>query len=428
MSQPIRIAISGGGLAGASLLQALLKFSHLDVHIFESASAFKESGMAIGIARNALAALELIGPSATECLERAGAVPMKGVRFMLAQGENRGSLIDEVDGEVQGKRVTSIVHRAAFLQQLLAGVPEERMHVAKKLDGTKRKDDGSLILHFTDGTTHECDILIGADGIHSTVRKLILGKDDPAASPRNTGTWLVMTLQPFSKAQTSLGKGTVDLEDAREYSWIGDGSFILHNLLSDGQLVQFVIASYDKEAESTDRWNRSVSAEEIKRLYKDWPSHLSKAVDELLCDQHEHQGMYLWEHPPAHTYISGPICVMGDAAHATTPLGIIGQGSGGGMSIEDSLVLSTLLGCAKTPSEAITALKVYDQVRRPRTQRIVESSYGTGIIMRGKGKDIGLDLGKLRENLLPRWDFIINYDNEKHLKEAVEIMRSELKG
>lgn len=84
-------------------MQALLKFSHLDVHIFESAAAFKESGMAIGIARNALAALELTGPSAIECLERAGAVPMKGVRFMLAQGESQGSLIDEVDGEVQGK-------------------------------------------------------------------------------------------------------------------------------------------------------------------------------------------------------------------------------------------------------------------------------------------------------------------------------------
>ncbi|KAI1651940.1 FAD/NAD(P)-binding domain-containing protein [Daldinia loculata] len=389
MSQLIRIAVSGGGLAGVSLLQALLKSSHLDIHIFESAAAFKESGMAIGIARNALAALELIGPSATECLKRAGAVPMKGVRFMLAQGESQGSLIDEVDGE-----------------QLLAGVPEERMHAAKKkkLDETKRNDDGSLILHFTDGTTHECDILIGADGIHST--------DDPAASPRNTGTWLVMTLQPFS------------IEDAREYSWIRDGSFILHNLLSDGQLVQFVIASYDKEAESTDRWNRSVNAEEIKSLYKDWPPHLSKAVDELLCDQPEHQGMYLWEHPPAHTYVSGPICVMGDAAHATTPW----QGSGGGMSIEDSLVLSTLLGCAKTPSEAVTALKVYDQVRRPRTHRIVESSHGTGMIMRGRGKDIGLDLGKLREKLLPRRDFIVDYDNEKHLKKAVEIMKGELKG
>jgi salicylate hydroxylase len=95
MPAKIRSAISGGGLAGASLLHALLPHPHLDVHVFESASAFKEAGMAIGFARNAQAALELIGPSAASCLSRAGAVPMRGVRIMLAEGDHAGSMIDE---------------------------------------------------------------------------------------------------------------------------------------------------------------------------------------------------------------------------------------------------------------------------------------------------------------------------------------------
>lgn len=113
---------------------------------------------------------------------------------------------------------------------------------------------------------------------------------------------------------------------------------------------------------------------------------------------------------------------MGDAAHATTPW----QGSGAGMSVEDSLILSTLLGLAKTPAEAIAALRVYDQVRRPRTQKIVQSSRGTGDIMTGKGPEIGLDLAKLKEKLLPRWDFIINFDNEKHAEEAKQLLAKEL--
>ncbi|KAK6212330.1 hypothetical protein LQW54_005463 [Pestalotiopsis sp. IQ-011] len=276
---PIRAAISGGGLAGATLFHPLQRFSHLDVHIFESASAFKEAGLAIGVTRNALAALDLMGPSIVQALDRAGAVPMRGVRFMVAQGKEQGKIVDEVDEQTAGKRLTSIVHRAALLQELLAGAPQERMHTSKELGRVDRTADGPVKLYFTDGTTHECDVLIGADGIHSTIRKFILG-DDTAAVPRNTGVWLIMTLQPYADAQASLGRGTVDVEEAREYSWLGNGTYILHNLLQGGQLVQLVVASRDTDV-PPDQWHRNVSADELKTLYKDWPPHLFKAVDEV---------------------------------------------------------------------------------------------------------------------------------------------------
>lgn len=282
MAPPIKIAIIGGGLAGASLIHALIKSAHLDVHIFEAAPEFKEAGMAIGIARNAQAALRLIGLSAEQCLDQAGAVPMKGVKFMLAYGEEgNGSMADEVDETIQGRRLTSIVHRVQLLEALLAEIPEERMHASKKL--RKIEQDNSLTVYFTDGTTHECDILIGADGIHSIVRKFVLGENDAAASPQNSGAWFLMTLQPFDKAQASLGKDLVDLEDAREYGWAGRAAFLMHNILSGGQLVQFAIASHDREAEhgSSDQWKRTVGADEIKNLFQDWPPHLNKAVNEV---------------------------------------------------------------------------------------------------------------------------------------------------
>lgn len=299
MDPSIRIAIIGGGLAGASLLHALMQFSHLDVHIFESADAFREAGMAIGIARNAQAALELMGPSAAQCLDRAGAVPMRGVRIMLAQGEGAGSVAAEVDDVVQGQRLTSIVHRAALLQELLANVPRDRMHASKRLQKVDQ-NPGSVTLSFTDGTTHDCDILVGADGIHSTVRKRVLGENDPAASPRNTGAWFLMTLQPFDKVQASLGKGLVNMEDAREYGWAGHNSFLMHNILSDGQLVQFAIASNDKDKEgesgSSDDWQRTVGADEIKKMYQDWPLHLKKAVDEVSCSPRVFLDHMLWQY------------------------------------------------------------------------------------------------------------------------------------
>lgn len=279
----IRIAISGGGLAGASLLHALAKYSHLDVHIFESASAFKERGAAVGISRNALSALDLIGPTATACLKRAGAVPQKGVRFMLAQGENAGEMIDEIDAEIQNERVVSIVHRAEFLKELLADVPLERMHASKKLDKVdyNQTEGGPITIHFTDGSTHECDILIGADGIHSLIRPIILGANDPAVSPRNTGWRVVMALKPYAVAQAKLGKQLVDSENPRQYGWTGDGSWMMHDVLSDGQLVQFTVCSMDEDARGSDLWRTTVSADDIRRNFEQWPANLRESIEEV---------------------------------------------------------------------------------------------------------------------------------------------------
>ncbi|KAJ5279594.1 salicylate hydroxylase [Penicillium angulare] len=417
MSPSLRVAISGGGLGGATLLHALLPHAHLDVHIFESAPVFKEAGMAIGITRNALDALGLIGPSARQCLERAGAVPMRGVRLMLAQGEKAGSMIDELNGEGPDERVTSIVHRADFLRETLAGVPQERMHASKKLVTFDKNSDGSLTLHFADGTTHDCDVLIGADGIRSTVRRLLLGEDEPSAFPRNSCAWGVMTLQPYEKAQAVIGKETINIGNAREHAWIGDGTFLMHNVLSGGQLVQLVVGGYDDEAKAAGQWQRIVPADEMRELFKNHPTNLKNAVEEP-----EQPGFYCWEHPSAPTYAECTVCVMGDAAHATTPW----QSSGAGMSLEDALILSTLLGLAKTRTEAQSALKVYDQVRRPRTQYIVDSSRVTGRILSGLGEETGLDIEKLKAKTLPRWPYIVDFDNEKARDEAVELMKKEL--
>lgn len=132
--------------------------------------------------------------------------------------------------------------------------------------------------------------------------------------------------------------------------------------------------------------------------------------------------MYLWEHPPAHTYVSGSVCVVGDAAHAAAPW----QGASNGMMVEDVVILSTLLGHATSTAEAVAALETYDEVRRPRTQQIVESSRETGTILTGRGKETGLDLEKLQEKLVPRWDFIVNFDIGTHIDDARQRLEKKL--
>ncbi|KAG8160973.1 hypothetical protein KVR01_009237 [Diaporthe batatas] len=219
----------------------------------------------------------------------------------------------------------------------------------------------------SDKTTHNCDILVGADGIHSTPTVVL---------PRNSGCWAVMALKPYAEAQASIGQG-IDIDDAREYAWIGNGTFLMHNVLSEGQLVQLVLTAYEEQAVGSDRWHRTVSADEIRRLYNDWPPHLKNGI---------------------------------------------GQASGGGMSVEDSFLLSSLLSHATSPTEALNALKAYDEVRRPRTQRIVESSRGTGEIMTGRGGETEMPLDQIREKLVHRWDFIFDIKLDEHRDEAITIM------
>lgn len=77
------------------------------------------------------------------------------------------------------------------------------------------------------------------------------------------------------------------------------------------------------------------------------------------------------------------------------------------MCIEDTMILSTLLGCVSTSAEATKALKVYDQIRRPRTQAVVEASKQTGELLTGSDAEVGIQGKKLKKALDNRWDFIV---------------------
>lgn len=86
-TSPIKIAIIGGGLAGATIVNGLLRHAHLDVHVFESAAEFSERGAAVGLASNAQRALEqVIGEAeATALLEKAGAVMQASSRLCIVR-------------------------------------------------------------------------------------------------------------------------------------------------------------------------------------------------------------------------------------------------------------------------------------------------------------------------------------------------------
>jgi salicylate hydroxylase len=128
----------------------------------------------------------------------------------------------------------------------------------------------------------------------------------------------------------------------------------------------------------------------------------------------------LFEHLPAPTYYKGRLCLLGDAAHASTPH----QGAGAGQAIEDAFILSSLLGQVTSAANITQAFKAYDVVRRPRSQHVVTTSKEAGCLYEMEDEEIGSDLDKAKENLLTRYDWIWTNDLKAQLKEAQDAMEN----
>ena len=128
------------------------------------------------------------------------------------------------------------------------------------------------------------------------------------------------------------------------------------------------------------------------------------------------------EAPVAPFYNKNRVVMMGDAAHATTPY----QGAGAGQAIEDALVLATLLAKVTDPNQIPNAFTAFDQVRRPRTQRVVKTSREAGHLQAMMQEGVGRDIEKMRQVLSTRMNWIWQRDMVAQNKEAVTLFEESL--
>jgi salicylate hydroxylase len=150
--------------------------------------------------------------------------------------------------------------------------------------------------------------------------------------------------------------------------------------------------------------------------YRGW----SENVRALMSNLQSPDIWALFYHLPAPTYYSAKpmIALVGDSAHATVPH----QGAGAGMCIEDVYILSGLLSECKSKVDIQKAFKAYDATRRPRSQKLVQTSKEAGELWEFEGANVGDDLEALEHNAVNRMDWIWDHDIRQDLGSARSMM------
>lgn len=132
----------------------------------------------------------------------------------------------------------------------------------------------------------------------------------------------------------------------------------------------------------------------------------------------------IFEHPAISTFCKSRVAILGDAAHASTPH----QGAGAGQAIEDAHVLVELLSDprVKNPEDAVAAFKAYDDIRRPRSQRVVTSSKENAYLLCLCLEGVGDDEDRLKDTFQKRlrwlWDLNVNEQVEQARRKMVEYL------
>ncbi|KAF2630118.1 mannitol 1-phosphate dehydrogenase [Macroventuria anomochaeta] len=421
------LAIVGGGISGLTLAITLLRYD-IPITIYEAAPHFGEIGAGVYLGPNAGRAMKLMSPKIHEAFTktktgnqwkekedswftiRVGDERKADKDGFVKPGKKVGDALFDVPMEAGGDR--GGVYRAAFLDELVKDVPDSVARFGKRVvDLSNAKDNsGDMVLHFADGTTAQHSAVIGCDGIKSKTRPWLLGKDDPASDAVYSGKYAYRGLIPMDKAVEMLGEEVA----ANSSIFLGYHGHILTFPVQKGKTMN-VVAFNSSKTWDEEKWVVTTSKEKMEAEFAEWGPQVQKIVGAM-----EKPDIWaLFMHPPCNTFYKGRLCLLGDAAHATTPH----QGAGAGMCIEDSYILANLINEANDVNDLERAFKAFDQVRRERTQKNVTTSKEAGMLYDFELH--GDDLDKIEESFLSRMQWIWEFSLEEQLEQAKKIFHGD---
>ncbi len=346
-----RVAIVGGGIGGLTLARAL-HLRGVEADVYEQAAQLREVGAAVALSANGTRLLRRLGLG-SELAERS-VVPTELIHRHWRDGHR-------ITAHAVGARYEELfgapyygLHRADLQSLLVAACGHERVHLGRRLTGMNDSADG-VELTFSDGRATRADVVVGADGVHSTVRGWVTGEDTAVYSATSGFRGLV----PTERLSLLPDPGAIQF-------WMGPGGHLLHYPIGNGATINFLAVVDGPRTWTASGWMVPTTPEEIGEAFTGW----HPAVVQLVSATSLHQRWALLGRSPSNRWSRGRITLLGDAVHAMLPH----HGQGANQTIEDAV---TLADCLASSDEDTAALRRYETLRRARTRQVQRSSWDT---------------------------------------------------
>ncbi|MBA2458648.1 MAG: FAD-dependent monooxygenase [Gemmatimonadales bacterium] len=365
-ARPTAALIIGGGIAGPVVAMFLQRAGIAPVIYEGQPGPADETGAFLNLAPNGLAVLETLGV-AGEIIARG--TPTTSIEFLNHRGRRLGVLPE----------ATLLIRRGSLNRALreAAAARGIRFEFGKRLVEVRTPPNGGVSARFEDGTEARGDLLVGCDGIHSATRRAIM---PDAPGPEYTG---VIDSGGFAPAPLQSGP------DGVMRMIFGLHGFFGYQVVPSGQAFWFE-NFHEPSAPERGALEAVPDLEWRRRLLE---THVGdpQPVSDIIWSAAEPIGRWpIYDLPTLPAWHRGPVCLIGDAAHATSPH----AGQGASLALEDAIVLGR---CLRDIPNLERAFATFEAQRRPRVEKLVREAR-----RQGRRKAAGSPLSRrVRDLVLP---------------------------
>jgi len=387
-----RILIAGAGIGGLAAALALLKRG-FDVEVYEQAPELGEVGAGVSISANGSAVL--FGLGLEQPLRQWGVSANDRQVRLWSTGESWSLYRGGPSTEERYGYPAFTLHRVdlhAMLVDAVRRLKPDAIRLNRRCMGFDQKGP-RVELRFADGSAAAGDVLVGADGMHSHVRRQLFG----AAVPRFTGQVAWRGVTPIERLP----------EQKREAqtTWIGPAAHVSCYPVRRCELFNFV-GQVERDDWRVESWIEEGTVEECLADFPGWHAEVRRMIE-------NNDKLYKWAlfvREPLARWTAGRVSLLGDACHSMLPY--LGQGANS--ALEDALVLARCLEAS--PGEPERALERYEAARRERTTRLVNASaemaktFHNGALADAAGAEKYVSAEWHPNKVRARYDWIYKYD------------------